>query len=204
MGVGLIPIISRTLSKESAWKTVEHVLDNRDDFVGFDLADDESGFDPRTFAEMFQELIRNKIRITIHSGEEGPPENVLKSIEYLGAERIGHGIQIHRSHEAIEAVKKADVLLEVCPSSNYLTRAVLSLSEHPLKRLYEAGVRVSINTDDPGIMNLTLPGEYAICEREFHFSESDFRTMNRDAFEASFIPEHEKEKLKNLYFSDLF
>jgi adenosine deaminase len=84
-------------------------------------------------------------------------------------------------------LKEAKIMLELCPTSNWLTRSVPSLEEHPLPRFYQTGVRVSINSDDPHLMGIDLTHEYHLCSRLFHFGIPDFQRINRDCLEASFL-----------------
>ena len=133
----------------------------------------------------------------MHAGEANSPQaiqNVIDAIEILGAKRIGHGLQIIHSQKALKYVRDRKIPLELCPWSNVLTQAVTGMDEHPFKRLMEAGIRVTINSDDPGIFHSDLTHEYELLEKHLGMSESEFKQCNQWAYEASFIPELMKNK----------
>jgi adenosine deaminase len=102
--------------------------------------------------------------------------------------RIGHGIQAWSDPEAQRLLKEGAVTLEVCPTSNWLTHSVPSLESHPLPLLRRAGVRVTINSDDPNLMGIDLVHEYALAARLYGFGLADFQECNRLAVQASFLP----------------
>lgn len=193
--VGLIAIFQRIKPVRVANSVLDFVLNHRHTFVGVDLADNEDGFDAQPFESVFSKAKENGLRITIHAGESPIPtaaDNVRSAIERFHAERIGHGLQIAnpeipRSRETLEFVAKTGVLLEICPTSNVLTNAVPNLLAHPLPRLRDAGVKVSINTDDPGVFDLNLSHEYDAVADAFNLQAADFESMNRDARAASFL-----------------
>ena len=117
------------------------------------------------------------------------------AVEELGAERIGHGIYIHRDPEVMDVVKRNNVLLELCPTSNLLTNSVPSISEHPLRRLMEAGVMVSINSDDPHLFGIDLCHEYDVVHSELGLTVEDFERINDDAAASSFLPREERQRV---------
>lgn len=193
--VGLIAIFQRIKPLHVAENVLDFVLNHRHTFVGVDLADNEDGFDPQPFEKIFNRARANGLRVTIHAGEApiaSAADNVRIAIDRLHAERIGHGLQIAnpaipRSRETLEYVAKSGVLLEICPTSNVLTNAVTHLSQHPLPVLREAGVKVSINTDDPGVFDFNLTHEYDAVADHLGLTAADFESMNQDARRASFI-----------------
>lgn len=196
IAVGLIATVQRIKPVSVGQSIVDFVIDNRDTFVGVDLADDENGFDAAPFEPMFKRAQAKGLHITIHAGEAIIPsaaENVLTAIHQIGAERIGHGFQIGnpaipRADEALRDVVRRGVVLEVCPTSNILTNAFGSIREHNLPRLREAGVLATVNTDDPGVFDLDLTHEYDALADHLGFTAADFSAMNEIAARASFIP----------------
>lgn len=191
IAVGLIAIIQRTLPLKIASDVTDFAIAHKHEFVGIDLADNEVGFEPRPFSPLFERARAAGLRVTVHSGEADAPESagyVRDAIEMLGAERIGHGVQIHRSPEIMRFVADRRVPLELCPTSNWLTNAVPSLKEHPFRRLMENGVKVTLNTDDPGVFDIDLTNEYRVLEKQHGFSKEEFERMNDVAAAASFVP----------------
>ncbi len=191
VAVGLIAIIQRILPVSEGKRVTDFVIANRDTFIGIDLADNEVGFDSKPFAPLFEKARAAGVHVTIHSGEADVPGSsnfVRDAIEILGAERIGHGVQIYQSPEMIDFVKSKRVPLELCPTSNWLTHAVKSLSQHPIRQLMEAGVDVTLNSDDPGVFGIDLTNEYQVLQSHLNFTEREFKKLNDTAARVSFIP----------------
>ena len=163
---------------------------------GFDLADRESDTDPAAFAPFVEEAREAGMGITIHSGEETDAAHVARTLELFRPNRIGHGIRAWGDDEVMGRLRDGGVLLEVCPTSNWLTGAVPSLEAHPLPRLRAAGVSVCVNSDDPNVMAIDLVHEYDLCARLYGFALEDFDAMNRAALERSFLPEHAKARAR--------
>lgn len=203
--VGLIHIMPRSLDLKQNIQSTEDILryrksshKNADRLFGIDLADLET---PESFTDYAPSIAKAKkegVGVTIHSGEDSTTELVKKSIEVFGAERIGHGIQIAKSPEVMKLVKDMNVALEVCPTSNWLTQCVKTIEEHPLKFLYDQGVKVTLNSDDPHIMGIDLVHEYDVAAR-LGLKLEDFTKMNQWALEKSFVhPEIKQAVEKSL------
>lgn len=198
IAAGLICILQRTLPYEKVEKVTEFAIENKASFLAIDLADNEDGFEPVRFAPLFEKARLSGLNITVHSGE-APSPNAHKwlrdSIEILGAQRIGHGVQSIHFPEIVQLLKEKNIALEICPYSNYLTQAFPSLKDNPIKKLKELGVAVTINSDDPGMFASVLSDDYLILQDEHHFMKKDFLDCNQNAFEHSFIPLEEKQKV---------
>lgn len=201
VAVGLIAIIQRTLPFETATAVADFAIANsgkrKGDFIALDLADSETGFEPRPFAPLFAKAKKAGMHITVHSGEADVPEAagyVRQAIELLGAERIGHGVQIYKDPEIMKFVAEKRVPLELCPSSNWLTNAVASTAAHPFRFLMEKGILVTANSDDPGVFAIDLVNEYEILQREHSFTAAEFDRINDVAASASFLPLESKQK----------
>jgi adenosine deaminase len=198
IAVGLIAIIQRILPFAEGERVTEFAIKNRDTFCALDLADNEVGFDSRPFAPLFKRARAAGLHITVHSGEAdvpGSPEFVRTAVEVLGAERIGHGVQIQHSPEMIEFIRSKNIPLELCPTSNWLTNAVTKLDAHPFKKLMDAGVPVTINSDDPGVFGIDLTNEYRVLHESLGLTLADFDRCNDTAAAASFIPFEQKQKV---------
>jgi adenosine deaminase len=154
---------------------------------GFDLADQEDAYDPLPLVPLVEAARESGLGITIHSGENTGPDCVRRTLETFRPQRIGHVIRSWGDPGLVAQLCERDVLLEVCPTSNWLTRSVPSLEEHPLPSLYRAGVPVSINSDDPHLMAIDLVHEYEVCARLYGFGLEDFAAMNRAALAHSFL-----------------
>ena len=197
IATGLICIAQRIFSVDVAEKVFHFAFDHQDSFVGVDLADNEVGFDSKPFSHLFEKARSLGFGITVHSGEAdvpNAPRYVREAIDYLGAQRIGHGLQIHRDPETMDYVKEKGVVLELCPTSNWLTNAVKNLDHHPFRKLIDYGVLTTINSDDPGIFNIDLTHEYEILQKHLNFNREDFQKCNEIALKASFIKPEKKLK----------
>jgi len=195
IAIGLIGIVQKTLSLADAERTVDFIIQNSGTFVGLDFADKHT-HEFASYASMVQKARETGLHVTIHAGEEPLPSasnEVRGAIEILGAERIGHGIHIINDEAVMALVRERKVALEVCPTSNWLTSSVPSVSEHPIRRLIDSGVPVTINSDDPGLFGIDLCHEYEILHREHGFSTEDFNRCNDIAAAQSFIPSSVKQ-----------
>ena len=200
--MGLIGIVQRIKTLKEAEASINFFIENKSEYVGVDLADNEEGFEPKTFAPVFEKAKKAGLHVTIHSGEtphRDAGQWMLDSIKILGAERIGHGVQCIHHPEVMRHLKDNQIPLEVCPLSNWLTQAFPRFEDHPLRKLMEAGVPLTLNSDDPGIFASTLTDDYEIAQRYHGFTTDHFRKANQLAFQKSFIPEFKKNSLKKVF-----
>jgi adenosine deaminase len=140
------------------------------------------------------------LKVTIHTGEDSPASFVKEVIETASPDRIGHGIHAIEDMQVVELIKERGITLEVNPWSNYLTNSVRTIEEHPLKKLFDLGVKVTINSDDPEVLETNLNNEYRIAHEVLGMSMDEIAVCNRYAYEASFIPENEKKRVWEKYF----
>ncbi len=190
IAIGLIGIVQKTLSLADAEQTIDFIIQNADTFVALDFADKDT-HELASYAPMVQKAREAGLHVTVHAGEEpvqSAPAEVRDAIEVLGAERIGHGIHIINDEAVMQLTRDRGVALEICPTSNWLTSSVSSTRNHPIKRLIDAGVAVTINSDDPGLFGIDLCHEYEILHREHGFSIAEFGRCNDVAAAQSFIP----------------
>ncbi len=199
MAVGLIGILGREWDLPTATRVADFIIANRDTFIGMDLANDEANFDGKPFAGLFRKARGAGLHLTVHAGESLIPtssQSIRSALDELGAERIGHGVQIYRDPVLMEEVAKRGILLELCPTSNILTKSISSHAAYPIRQIRAAGVRVCLNADDPGVFSYDLNHEYRLMAELHGLAEADFTAMNRDALESSFI----RDDLKKSHF----
>jgi adenosine deaminase len=197
MAVGLIGILGREWDLPTATRVTDFFIENKDTVIGMDLANDEANFDGKPFTGLFRKARAAGLHLTVHAGESLIPtssQSILSALDDLGAERIGHGVQIYKDPALMEIVARRKVILELCPTSNILTKSIASLAAYPIQTIRAAGVRVCINADDPWVFDYDLDHEYGMLAQLHGLTEADFAAMNRDAFESSFIPEEIKKK----------
>ena len=173
---------------------------NADRICGFDLADAEDRSRPEDFLSMVQRAREAGLGITIHSGENTSAAAVERSLDLFEPARIGHGIRAWGDEKLLQRIRMQEVMLEVCPTSNWLTRSVSALEDHPLPHLYRSAVAVSINSDDPNLFGIDLVHEYELCARLYGFTETDFMRINRQTVEHSFLPRDIRTDVLDRYF----
>lgn len=202
MAIGLIAITSRGLGPDSCAKTADWAIRWKDCICGFDLADGEAAHPIGEFLPSIRRVKDAGIKVTVHSGEDTPASAVVDTILQASPDRIGHGIHIIEDMRAVELVKERGITLEVNPWSNYLTNSVRRIEEHPVKRLFDLGVKVTINSDDPEVLDTNLNNEYRIVHEVLGMSLNEIAMCNRYAVEASFLPEEARRQVLAKYFDD--
>ncbi len=174
----------------AAEKTLEYALSHRTDaLVGFGLGGPEIGVPRPQFQPHFEAARAAGLRSVPHAGETTGPQTVWDALHLLGAERIGHGTSAAQDPELLAHLAATGVPLEVCPSSNIATRAVTTLEEHPIRAFRDAGVTVTVHSDDPPMFGTTLNNEYAIAADLLDLDEDGVRDLARASVHASFAPD---------------
>lgn len=156
-----------------------------DGVIAFGLGGDESRGPVSGFRELFERARRMGLRLVCHAGETEGPESVRQAID-AGAERIGHGIGAASDPGLVRLLAAQRIPLEICISSNRCTGASARFAIFPLRQLFDAGVPVILNTDDPPMFHTTLCGEYEIAAREFGFSKAELRRLAGNSFRYAF------------------
>ncbi len=191
-----IGILSRTYGPDTCMQELDALLRNRDGLVALDLAGDEKRFPAALFEKHFQRSRDAGLRTTIHAGEADGPHSIWSAIRDLGAERIGHGIRSIEDMSLVDHLAEQQIGLEVCLSSNLHTSTVLSLARHPARALMQAGVRLNLNTDDPGISGIDLPGEFNAAAPAAGLGAHLIRRAQQFGLAMAFISDSEKEQLR--------
>ncbi len=184
----------RHLSEEDAFATLEAALPFRDRFVGVGLDSSEQGNPPEKFARVFARAREFGLHRVAHAGEEGPAQYVSDALDILKVERIDHGVRSIDDAALIERLARERIALTVCPLSNQKLKVHPDLSEHPLKRMLDAGVMITLHSDDPayfgGYMNANWEATFAALPLD----AADAHKLARNSFEAAFLPPAQKAK----------
>jgi adenosine deaminase len=197
--VGLCISLLRTQSADEAIELVESLAALRHPrVVGLSIDGNEAtaGRTGPRFAEAFRRAGRADLRRTVHAGESSGPEGVWDAIDLLGADRIDHGVRAIEDPRLVDQLAERRIPLGICPTSNVALGVYRSLEEHPIERLRQAGVLVSVNTDDPALLGTDLVREYSLCQQAFHWSEQDLRAVARTSIDASFAGDAVKLRLR--------
>ena len=160
--------------------------------VSYGLHNDEVGHPPQDFVEAFRVAREGGLQITPHAGELEHGQFVKDSVDLLGAQRIQHGVRSFEVPGLVEELAAKGVCLDVCPTSNIMLSVFPSFAEHPLPRLLEAGVRCSVNADDPLLFGPSMLDEYELCRRELGLTDEQLAGIARTSIECGNAPEHVK------------
>ncbi|MET7879676.1 adenosine deaminase [Micromonospora profundi] len=180
----------------AAEETLRIALDQRPDgLISFGLGGPEIGVPRPQFRPFFDQARAAGLRSVPHAGETTGPQTVWDALRELGAERIGHGISAAQDPELLTYLAERQIGMEICPTSNVRTRAVGNLDEHPLPRLVEAGLLVTINSDDPPMFGTTLNDEYAVAARLLAAGPREVAGLARNAVTASFLDPAGKQRI---------
>ena len=179
----------RQFGVEHVQQVAELAAERRDQgVVAFGIGGSEERGPTEWFAEPFAHAKRAGLHLTAHAGEGTTPESVWGALE-LGAERIGHGIAAIDDPVLVAHLRDRQIPLEICITSNLVTGVVERLEDHPIRRLYDAGVPIVLNTDDPAMFRCTLTGEYDLAARVFGFTEPKLRGIAENGFRFAFDQE---------------
>lgn len=162
--------------------------------VGFDLAGNEADFPPYTFEEVLALVSKLTIPLTLHAGECGCGKNVIDAVQ-LGATRIGHGIALKETPEFIDQMKERNVLLELCPTSNFQTKTVTSVEDYPFRLFQAAGINLCINTDNRTVSNTTLTDEFMKLHNWYGLTYQEMEQLTHQAIDGAFLSAKQKESL---------
>jgi adenosine deaminase len=183
---------SPELAEQVAWLSASHLERG---IVGMDLAGNEAEFPAKPFAPIFAEAKQSGLHLTIHAGEWAGAGNVREAIEELGAERIGHGVRIMDDKDVIALARDRGTTFEVCVTSNYQSGVVPALSDHPLPRMLQADLDVTLNTDDPSVSRITLSNEFKMVHEDLGLPVEVLKERVLAAAQAAFLPEGEQNEL---------
>ena len=194
--VKLIVDVSRSFGTENAMNNLNRVLEkNSPHIIGIGLGGDEAKGPAKEYETVFQKAKTAGLHRVVHAGEICDSWSIKDSINLLSAERIGHGISAAYDEDLIKELVQKQIPLECCPSSNTYTRHYFSnIKDHPIKKLFDAGVLVTVNTDDPTFFKVSLIDEYWNVYTKLHFSLEEIKTLIKNSFKASFLSEEEKQK----------
>jgi len=197
LGVGsaLILCFLRHLSEEDAFATLEEALPYREHFIGVGLDSSELGHPPEKFERVFARCRELGLNLVAHAGEEGPPEYMWQAIDLLKVQRIDHGVAALQDPLLMAELAHTRLPLTVCPLSNLKLCVVRDLREHPLKTMLDAGLCVTVNSDDPAYFGGYLNANLEQTVAALGLTEREVVVLARNSVEASFVSDSQRASL---------
>jgi aminodeoxyfutalosine deaminase len=163
--------------------------------VALGLGGSEDGFPPELFVETFERAAKNNLHRVPHAGEIAGPQSVWMAIKLLKAERIGHGVHSIEDPTLMEYLRENHIPLEICPTSNVRLKVYPDYAHHPLRKLWDAGLLLTIGSDDPPMFDTDLNNEYQVLVKEFGFTQEELERISLNGIQASFAGPEEKQQL---------
>jgi len=201
LGVSSLLIMSylRHLSEEDAFKTLNQSLPFKDKIKAVGLDSSEKGNPPSKFKNVFEASVKEGYIPLAHAGEEGAAEYVWEAIDILGIKRIDHGNNSLQDENLVKEIIKRDIALTVCPLSNTALRVVDDLKNHPLKKMMDLGLKVTVNSDDPAYFGGQVNKNYMEIQKALNLSKADLYQLAKNSFQYSLLDEN----IKLVYLNEL-
>lgn len=192
---GLIMCFLRHLDEDDAMATLEMALAHKDKIIGVGLDSSERGNPPAKFQQVFARAKQQGFRLVAHAGEEGPPEYIYQALDLLKVDRIDHGNAAMQDPTLIKRLVKEQIALTVCPLSNTRLCVVSDMQQHPLPQMLAAGLKVTINSDDPAYFGGYLSDNYAAVRDLLGNDKNILAQLARNSFSAAFIDHARRDTL---------
>ena len=191
----LILCFLRHLDEDDALRTLDAAMPFRERIAGVGLDSSEMGHPPRKFERVFRRAREHGFHAVAHAGEEGPPEYVWEALDMLGVERIDHGVRSLEDKALVRRLRDDRIPLTVCPLSNVKLRVFDTLEAHPLRRMLEAGLAATVNSDDPAYFGGYIAENFAQTATALGLDKRHLHELARNAFVGAFVTEPEQRKL---------
>ena len=189
----LIMCFLRHLPESEAMETLSQALDFKDKITGVGLDSSESGHPPSKFIRVFEKARKEGFLTVAHAGEEGPPEYIWEAIQDLKVHRIDHGVRALEDKSLINELKRRRIPLTVCPLSNIKLRVFKDIREHNFKTLFDQGLCVTVNSDDPAYFGGYVVENYLALQNAFQLTRDDIAQLAVNSFNAAFISQDKKD-----------
>ena len=192
--IKLLMDVSRTFGLENAMHNYELLKQYpSENIIGIGLGGAESKGPCRDYQPVFELAKKEGYKVVAHAGEDVGPESIWEAIDLLHVDRVGHGTTAIQDEKLMDTLKERKIVLEVCPTSNVFTKKyVKSIAEHPIKKYFQNGLFVTVNTDDPVFFKVSLIDELYKLHNEANFSMEDIQTLIKNAFNATYLSQSEK------------
>jgi adenosine deaminase len=194
--MGIIVDIPRSISPEQGEVVAGWVIEgHKDGVIAMGLGGPERGNPPEKFRNAFNVVRQAGIPCILHAGETDGPESIWSALRVAGSRRIGHGVRAIEDDKLVAYLREKQIPLEVCPSSNVCLKVYPSLAKHSLPRLIQAGLYVTINSDDPPMFDTTLTNEYILAQKTFNWEQETIEHVVLNAVDASLLTDEERDRM---------
>jgi len=194
----LIADISREFGWETALDRLNDVVHFRDrGVIGIGLGGSEQKYPPEPFEAVYKAAREQGFHVVAHAGEAAGPESIWAAMQKLNIERIGHGVRAVEDATLVETLKRTQIPLEICVTSNLKTGVYKSIETHPIKYFFDNGLFVTVNSDDPAMFGATITDEFLLLYEKLNFSLKAIKMLTINAVRASFLQESEKQVILN-------
>lgn len=190
----LIVCFLRHLDENSALQTYEESLKFKDKIIGYGLDSSEVGHPPVKFARVFEKARNDGFQVVAHAGEEGPADYIWEALNVLKVSRIDHGVRCLEDEELVKYLVENRIPLTVCPLSNLKLQVVKHMEDHPLKKMLDKGLAVTVNSDDPAYFGGYMNENFFQTAKALRLSKKEIVQIARNSFEASYLPQEVKNK----------
>lgn len=170
--------------------------------VALGLGGSEAEYPPELFSGSFERARSAGLRLVPHAGEGAGPPSIWNAIDILHADRIGHGVRSIEDPRLMDVLRDSQIPLEICPTSNIALGIYSDYAQHPLRKLWDAGILVTVNSDDPPMFNTCLNREYQLLVEHFGFTVPELERVSLNALGTSFLSDHEKKSLKTRFVNE--
>jgi adenine deaminase len=194
----LIMSFLRHMDEQSAFETLEQALPHKETILGVGLDSSELGHPPSKFERVFAKAIDLGFLSFAHAGEEGPAEYVKEALDLLKIDRLDHGNRSMDDEELVNTLVEKKIALTVCPLSNLKLCVVKDMQQHPLKKMLEKGLKATVNSDDPAYFGGYMNENFIAVAEALQLTKKELILLSKNAFEASYISDAEKEKFYKL------
>ncbi|MEM7354683.1 MAG: adenosine deaminase [Acidobacteriota bacterium] len=201
--VALVADLVRNYGPESGARTLAQVAEVRElGVIGIGIGGSEEQFPPEPYAAVFEEARERGFRTSAHAGEAAGAPSIWGALRQLRVDRIGHGTRAEEDPALLDHLAEHQVPIEMCPLSNVRTGVTSSIDEHPVRRYFEHGLRVTVNTDDPKMFGNSLAEELRLLEEQLGFSRDEVRQVILNGVRASWLPAERKAELEQSFRTD--
>ncbi|MFA4906678.1 MAG: adenosine deaminase [archaeon] len=199
IGIGLIADLVRDRGHQTVNKRLDEITPYRNEVIGVGLGGSEKEFPAEWFTAVFKEAKRRGFHVVAHAGEAGGADSIWSALKNLNAERIGHGVRATEDPALIEYLKSKQIPLEVCVNSNLKTKIFPFPADHPVRRFFDDGLLITINSDDPTMFGMDLNDEFILLFNEYKFTLPEIRQLTVNAIKASFADDLYKAQLTHAH-----